>query len=80
MVKEDNLYPKVSARLRQLYIKGIYFCDNNCANRVIRNFFLKACFPNPVKRNYILKEFDVEEVKKRRISFPLPLPPMEEER
>ena len=76
MVREDIRYYKVSPELRQLCINGLDFCDFKCTNKVIRNILLEEYYPNPIKRRYILKEFEVEKIRKIRKNYiSLPLPP-----
>uniref|UniRef100_A0A9J8APK5 Reverse transcriptase domain-containing protein n=1 Tax=Cyprinus carpio carpio TaxID=630221 RepID=A0A9J8APK5_CYPCA len=75
MVREDTRYSAVSPVLSQFCIEGLDFCDFKCNNKVIKNLLIKKYYPNPVKRFYILKDFEVEKIKKIRknyISFPLP--------
>ncbi|KAK2840935.1 hypothetical protein Q7C36_012514 [Tachysurus vachellii] len=66
MVREDILFSKVSPELRQLSLEGCDFCDKKCTNRVIRKLILHAYYPNPIKRDYMLKDFDNSEIKKIR--------------
>ena len=66
MVREDIRHSKVSPVLRQLCIKGFDFYDVKCTNKVIRNILLEEYYPNPVKRSYILKEFEAEKISKIR--------------
>lgn len=75
MVKENLLYSKKSPEMRQRVIEGINIFDNNCTNKTIRNILMGILFLSAVKRNSILKEFEVEAVKiiiKPYLSFPLP--------
>lgn len=74
MIKEDIVHSGVSPGLRQLCIAGVEFDDSRFTNKVIRNILINEICPNPVKRNYILKEFESMEVKairKKYISLPL---------
>lgn len=75
IVKEDIVNSKVSPELRQLSLEGHDFCNKKCSNRVTRKLISQVLYPNPIRREYVLKDFDRNEVKKIRknyLSYPLP--------
>lgn len=75
IVVNDIIYSDISPKLRQLYINGIRFCDVKCNNKFLRSSLRSLYSSNLLRRNYILKDFQREEIEKIRtdyIAFPIP--------
>lgn len=68
MIKQNIIYSKVTPTLRQLYINGINFQNYKCNNKFIRNCLLH-CQISSIKREYILKDFGKEIIKKIRCKY-----------
>ncbi len=63
MVREDIVNSQVSPELRQLSLEGYDFCEKKKLNRVIRHLISQVYCPNPIRREYVLKDFDTVEIK-----------------
>ncbi len=55
---------QVSPELRQLSLEGYDFCEKKGSNRVIRNLISQVYYPNSIRWQYVLKDFDMVEMKK----------------
>ena len=67
MIEDDICYSRVSPVLRKVSLEGCDFCSKKRTNGVIRNCILQVYYPNPIRRDYVLKDVDTFEGEKGKI-------------